>query len=77
MSELELMREFGRNLKYELGLKHISQNKLAKKLFVGKSLISKYVNGECMPSLKMFINIVNILGCNPEDLIRFDDQIRL
>lgn len=72
MTELELMRDFGENLKSLLDEWGMSQQELADEIDVGKSTISKYINGTCMPSLVNVINIAYVLECDIEELIDID-----
>ena len=72
MTELELMRDFGENLKSLLDEWGMSQQELADEIDVGKSTISKYINGTGMPSLVNVINIAYVLECNIEELIDID-----
>lgn len=69
MTELELMRHFGSNLKNMLDYNNTTQRELADDIFVSEATISCYVRGERMPTLKNVINIAYALDCELSDLI--------
>ena len=47
----------------------ISQEKLAEQCGVGTTHISHIETGNCIPSLKVFIAIVNALSCSVDELL--------
>lgn len=47
----------------------LSQEKLAEICDVGTTHISHIETGNCVPSLKVFISIINALGCSADELI--------
>lgn len=75
MTKSELAEEFGWNLNTQLEKYNISQAELAYELRVSKQLISKYINGGCLPSIDKFINIILYIGCDLEDLIDMTEYI--
>lgn len=75
MSEQEFIDIFADNLRslmYEVG---ISQNELAKEIGVDKSVISRYLNKQTMPSIKNFLNICYVLECDTRELFELYDLI--
>jgi transcriptional regulator with XRE-family HTH domain len=75
MSEQEFIDIFADNLRslmYEVG---ISQNELAKEIGVDKSVISRYLNKQTMPSIKNFLNICYVLECDTRELFEPYDLI--
>ena len=75
MNELELMREFGRRLKYELDQRWMSQKELSLETGLSTSTISYYINGERMPTLKNVLNIAYAIDCSIEDLVVTGEHI--
>ena len=75
MTEMELMKTFGDNLKSLLDEWGYTQQELADMIGVSKATISYYIQGKRMPSLKALINIGHVLNCDVDDLIDFDDRI--
>lgn len=69
MTELEFMRVIGENIKNELDGAWMSQRELAEETKINESVISRYIRGETMPSLKNIVNIVYALDCDLEDII--------
>ena len=75
MTEMELMKTLGDNLKSLLDEWGYTQQELADMVGVSKATISYYIQGKRMPSLKALINIGHVLNCDVDDLIDFDDRI--
>lgn len=75
MTEMELMKTLGDNLKSLLDEWGYTQQELADMIGVSKATISYYIQGKRMPSLKALINIGHVLNCDVDDLIDFDDRI--
>ena len=75
MSELEFMREFGKNLSDLLEDAWMTQTELAEETGLSNSTISYYVNGERMPSAKAIVNIMLVLDCEFEELVPFGEMI--
>jgi transcriptional regulator with XRE-family HTH domain len=48
---------------------NLSQERLAEMCDVGTTHISHIETGNCIPSLKVFIEIVNSLGCSADELL--------
>ena len=48
---------------------HLSQERLAELCNVGTTHISHIETGSCIPSLKVFISILNALSCSADELL--------
>ncbi|MBE5946616.1 MAG: helix-turn-helix transcriptional regulator [Lachnospiraceae bacterium] len=55
--------------------KGMSQEKLAELCDVGTTHISHIETGNCVPSLKIFIKIINVLSCSADEILR-DELIK-
>lgn len=80
MTELEWMEIFSRNLGDIMQEVGITQNELARDSGLDKSMISKYLNGKSMPTVKSLVNICHAIPeLDPADiyesLVYFDDRI--
>lgn len=62
------MTEFAEQLK-NLELKNMSQEALAKELFVSRQSISKYENGEAKPDFDNLIKLSKLLEVSLDELI--------
>lgn len=69
MNELELLKIFSKNLKQIMKEENITQEELAKEIGVGQPMISRYIRGECIPSLLTTVNIADALFCSVNDLL--------
>lgn len=75
MTEVEWMREFSRNLAYALNDARMGQNEFARECGFSKSMVSKYINGYCMPDIKSVLRMSYVLSCSIDDLIDFGEPI--
>lgn len=69
MDTEDMLRDFGYNLKVVLRECRMTQQELADILDIDKSTMSRYIRGECMPSLKIILNIMYATDCVFEDLV--------
>lgn len=69
MTEVTLMQIIGNNIKELLDEYPMTQKELAEIIHLDKSTISRYTNGEAMPSLKNLLNIVYALNCDITDIV--------
>ena len=69
MDEYKLLHDFGRNLKDLLDDSFMSQRELAEETGINESTISRYIAGECMPSLKNIVSIMIALECEFNELV--------
>ena len=76
MTEAQFIREFANNLQGELEYSYTSQKELSEMTGITESAISRYVNGERMPSLKNVIKIARALECSVGDLIDLDADVK-
>ena len=76
MSEYELMREIGSNIKNEIDYRYMSQNELARLTGISRGTISYYINAKRMPSLKHIVNICLALDCGLDSIIPMYGFIR-
>lgn len=75
MTETEWMDIFRRNLIELMIERGYSQGDLAESIGVSDSTISRYLNGERIPSLKSILNLTYELDVSLDDLIDFGDRI--
>lgn len=75
MSEQEWIDIFGDNLRDILKEYGYTQRDLADALGVSEITISRYVNKQRMPTLKMAINMSLELGIELDELVIFDERI--
>ena len=76
MTEAQFIREFANNLQGELEYSYTSQKELSEMTGITESAISRYVNGERIPSLKNVIKIARALECRVGDLIDLDADVK-
>lgn len=81
MSEVEWINIFSGNLRsllYETGM---TQQELADKSGLTKSTISKYLNGQIMPSVAALVNIYHVFNqyvkVSIDDIFYFQDKLEL
>ena len=73
-SEVIIMQDFAKKLKQLRKSKNYSQQVLADKLSVTKSLISSYEQDLRLPSLDMLIKLSNEFGVSTDFLLDLDRQ---
>lgn len=69
MSEIELMRQIGENIRDLMGDWNMSQKELADRTGISEATISYYINGERMPSVKNLVNIAYVLECDLTEIV--------
>lgn len=69
MSEIELLQLFSTNLRELMKEEKITQEDLANEIGIDQSMISRYVNGQSLPSLLTTIKIADVLFCSLDDFI--------
>lgn len=62
-------KRIGQKIRTKRKFKKISQEKLAELCDVGTTHISHIETSNCIPSLKVFIGILNALECSADELI--------
>lgn len=75
MSEVEFLNIFADNLRDLMKEVGVSQNELASMIGTSKSVVSRYINKQIIPSLPTFINICIALDCDLEELVPTYDYI--
>lgn len=75
MKEASFRASFGSDLKFAMKSAKVSQRELALRSGLNQSTISRYINGEQIPTLTAFINITNALECEPDELVNFYETI--
>lgn len=65
-----MTNQFKANLKRIREEKGFSQEELASYLHICRESISKWETGKVSPQLKWVYEIADVLGVNPEDLVR-------
>lgn len=69
MTENQLAKELGANLKSVMDEYGVNQKELSEMTGISRPMINKYVNGETIPTLINLINIANILDCELTDFV--------
>ncbi|MDE5756554.1 MAG: helix-turn-helix domain-containing protein [Clostridia bacterium] len=67
------MSEFKDRLKEALAENNMSQNELAKKLFMSQAIVNNYCTGKREPSLEVFYSICKILDVSADFLLGLTD----
>lgn len=73
MSELELLELFSRNLKRMMKEDHMKEEYLADEIGISRSMVSRYVNGQSMPSFLTVVKIADVLFCSLDEFL-IDDK---
>jgi transcriptional regulator with XRE-family HTH domain len=74
MLEFTLAKDIGNNIKHRLEEMKMTQTELSIQTKIPLSTMSKYINGERLPSFKHLQNICYILKCSYTN-IAFADEI--
>lgn len=67
------MKDFPKRLQNAIDKSNMSQTELADRVGVSKSLITRYLKGECMPKTSSLINICKVLEVSPAYLLGEND----
>lgn len=62
-------RDIGQRIKEKRIEKGLTQEKLSELIGVGASHMSHLESGRTVPSMDVFINLCNVLGCSADDLL--------
>ena len=65
---------FGKNLKRLRQERELTQQMLAKKLFISRQSISKWENDISFPPVMVIKKLIVILKCSYEDLFDYDEK---
>jgi transcriptional regulator with XRE-family HTH domain len=74
MTEYELMKEISGNIQYMMNDSRINQKQLSKYSGLTESAISRYVNGERMPTIPSLLRLAYAMCCEVTDLITWDGE---
>lgn len=79
MSEIEWMDIFSGNLRSLLEEEGITQQELADETGLSKSTISRYINGQMMPSVSALVSIAHVFRgiVTLDDILYFGDKMEL
>ena len=72
MNDEELINEFSKRLKTRLKYAGMSQTELAEKVGVTRNMISRYVNGDSLPTFIILDRIARALNCSIDDFRYLD-----
>lgn len=72
MTDDEYKHEFGARLRRIMFYKGIGQAELSEHTGIAQPLISKYINGKTMPSLKVLDRLAMVLDCSIEEFLYLD-----
>lgn len=75
MTRYEWLCKFRLKLRQLMEEKGVTQRELADKLYVSEATVSKYINGELMPSVRMVINISYALNVSIDSFTYFCGRI--
>lgn len=75
MTRYEWLCKFRLKLRQLMEDKGVTQRELADKLYVSEATVSKYINGELMPSVRMVINISYALNVSIDSFTYFCGRI--
>lgn len=75
MTRYEWLCKFRLKLRQLMEEKGMTQRELADKLYVSEATVSKYINGELMPSVRMVINISYALNVSIDSFTYFCGRI--
>lgn len=74
MTENELINDIGGNIEYMMKKSNMTQKELAKYSGLTESAISRYINGERMPTIPSLLRVAYALCCDIRDLIMWDGE---
>ena len=69
LSDEEWKRSFKLRLYNLMRQRFITQEELAERVGTSQVMISRYINGRCVPGVVMAAKIARALGCSVEDLL--------
>lgn len=75
MTRYEWLGRFSLKLRQLMDEKGMTQRELADKLYVSEVTVSKYINGELMPSVRMIVNISYELNASIDSFTYFCGRI--
>ena len=69
------MREVGKNIRQLRMEQGMSQEDLAKSLFVSRQTVSNYENGKSSPDLDMLVKVAEVLGVDENSLLHGGEEV--
>lgn len=70
MSELELLELFSKNLRRMMKEDNIRQEELSNEIGVSQQMISRYMNGQSIPSFITVVKIADALFCSLDEFLK-------
>lgn len=74
MNELELINLFSKNLKRMMEEDNIKQEDLANEINISRTMISRYINGQCIPSFLTVVKLSDALFCSIDDFLKREES---
>lgn len=68
MKEKEFLKDFTNRLKQLMDVKNMTQVELVEKTWLSRKTIYRCLQGDTMPSLDTYVNLVIALGVEPREL---------
>ena len=68
MKEKEFLNDFAKRLKQLMDYKNLTQNELTEKTWLSRRTIYRCLQGDTMPSLDTYVNLVVALNVDPREL---------
>jgi transcriptional regulator with XRE-family HTH domain len=75
MREYDFLHIFSDNLRYSLHYANMTQRELADAIGIDESVISRYLRGQRMPTIKTIVNMACVLDCDISDLVPCDELV--
>lgn len=69
MKEKEFLNDFAKRLKQLMDYKNLTQNELTEKTWLSRRTIYRCLQGDTMPSLDTYVNLVVALNVDPRELV--------
>lgn len=70
MSDMKMLELFSKNLRRMMKEENMRQEDLAKEIGVSRQMVSKYINGQCIPSYFTIVRISDALFCSLEEFVQ-------
>lgn len=69
MSEIKLLELFSKNLTRMMKEDHRTQEELAYAIGVSRTMVSRYMTGQSIPSFTTVVRIAEVLFCSLDDFL--------
>ena len=70
MDEMMLLEIFSKNLKRLMKEENMNQEELANEIGVDRSMVSRYITGQSIPSFLTVIKMSEVLFCSLDDFLQ-------